>query len=105
MIKQLRSDLNKVYHIESVPGIYPGAQCQFEELLRHHVRDHLSANPEHDLNDAIKIKVSMDGARMSRTTNFLISSFCLLQNEENAMSSKGNRTIAVVNGPKTYETA
>ena len=32
LIKQLRSDLNKVTHIESVPGIYPGAQYNFEEL-------------------------------------------------------------------------
>lgn len=104
MIKQLRSDLNKMCHIESVPGIYPGAQCNFEELLRRHVRDHLMANPEHDPKDAIRVKVSMDGARMSRTTNFLILSFSLLQNEENAMSSKGNRTIAVVNGPECYNT-
>ena len=102
LIKQHRSDLNKVRHIESVPGIFPGAQCYFEELQ--HVRDYLSGNPEHNPNDAIKIKVSMDGARMSRTTNFLILSFCLLQDEENAMSSKGNRTIAVVNGPESYDT-
>ena len=80
LIKQLRSDLNKVTHIESVPGIYPGAQCNFEELLTQHAKDYLTANPEHNPNDAIKIKVSMDGARMSRTTNFLILSFCLLQN-------------------------
>jgi len=85
LIKQLRSDLNKVYHIESVPGIYPGAQCHFEELLVQHVRDHLSANPEHDPNDAIKIKVTMDDARMSRTTNFLIASFCLFQNENTSI--------------------
>jgi len=104
LIKQLRSDLNKVTHIESVPGIYPGAQCNFEELLTQHVKDYLTDNPAHNPNDAIKIKVSMDGARMSRTTNFLILSFCLLQNEENAMSSKGNRTIAVVNGPEGYDT-
>ena len=104
LIKQLKSDLNKVSHIESVPGMYPGAQCHFEELLTQHVRDHLSANPEHNPNDAIKTKVSMDGARMSRTTNFLILSFCLLQNEDNAMSSKGNRTVAVVNGSESYDT-
>ena len=50
-----------------------------------------------------KSSVSMDGARMSRATNFLILSFCLLQNEENAMSTKGNRTIAVVNEPEVYD--
>ena len=75
MIKQLRSDLNKVTHIESVPGIYPGAQCNFEELLTQHAKDYLTANPKHHLNEAIKIKVSMDGARMFRTTNFLILQF------------------------------
>ena len=104
LIKQLRSDLDRMTHIESVAGIYPGAQCNFEELLSQHVKDYLAANPEHNTNDAIKIKVSMDGAKMSRTTNFLILSFCLLQDEENAMSSRGNRTIAVVNGPESYDT-
>jgi len=104
LIKQKRSDLNKLTHIESVPGTYPGAQCHFEELLRQHVKDHLSMNPEHNPNDPIRVKVSMDGAKMSRTTNFLILSFSLLQNKKDAMSSKGNRTIAVVNGPEDYHT-
>ena len=54
MIKQLRSDLNKVTHIEGVPGIYPGAQCNFEELLTQHAKDYLTANPKHHLNEAIK---------------------------------------------------
>ena len=104
LIKQRRSDLNKLCHVESLPGSYPGPQCSLKELLGQHVRDYLKVNPEHDSNDAIRVKISMDGARMSRTTNFLIASFSLLQKDEKAMSSKGNRTVAVDNGPEDYDT-
>ena len=68
------------------------------------MKDHLSKYPEHNPNDPLRVKVNMDGARISRTTNFLILSFSLLQNKENVMSSKGNRTIAVPNGPEDYNT-
>lgn len=34
----------------------------------------------------------------------MILSFCLLQTGEKVMSSKGNRTIAIVNGPDKYHT-
>ena len=45
LIKQLSSDLNRMTNIESVAGIYPGAQCNVEELLSQHVNDYLAANP------------------------------------------------------------
>lgn len=64
----------------------------------------MATNPDHNPNQAIKIKNSVDDARMSRTTNFLILSLCFLQNEENAISLRGNRTITVVNGPESYDT-
>ena len=64
----------------------------------------MKVNPEHYSNDAIRVKISMNGARMFRITNVLIASFCLLQKDEKAMSPKGNRTIAVVNGPEDYDT-
>ena len=68
------------------------------------MRDYLKVSPEHDSNDVIRVKISMDGARMSRTTNIVIASFSLLQKDEKKMSSKGHRTIAVVNGPEDYDT-
>ena len=36
---------------------------------------------------------------MSRTTNFMILSFSLLQTGDRVMSFKGNRTLCIVNGP------
>jgi len=41
---------------------------------------------------------------MSRTTNFMMFSFTLLQAKESILSSKSNRTVAIINGPEKYET-
>ena len=41
---------------------------------------------------------------MSRTTNFMILSFSLLQTGDRVMSFKGNRTLCIVNGPEKYDT-
>ena len=103
LIKQLRGELNKTYHIERTPGPCPDARLDFTSTLADHVRDILSMKPE--LRDRkIQIKLSGDGAQMSRSTNFMMFSFALLQLDESVMSSKSNRTIAIVNGPEKYET-
>ena len=39
LIKQRRSDLNKLCHVENLPGSHPGAQWLLKELLGQHVRD------------------------------------------------------------------
>ena len=41
---------------------------------------------------------------MTRSTNFMMFSFALLQ-EQNFMSSKSNRTVAIINGKEEYETS
>ena len=56
------------------------------------------------MTEPIKVKISGDRAKMSRSTNFMILSLCLLQTGEKVMSSKANRTIAIVNGLEKYET-
>ena len=104
LIKQKRSDLNKLSHIEKVPGNYAGAQISFVDTLQDHIRDYLKSHPSHPREEPIKIKISGDGAKMSRTTNFMILSFSLLQTGERVMSSKGNRTLCIVDGPEKYDT-
>ena len=39
--------------------------------------------------EAIKVKISGDGARMTRNSNYIIMSFSILQKEEELMSSRG----------------
>ena len=39
--------------------------------------------------ERIKVKISGDGARMTRNSNYIIMSFSILQKEEELMSSRG----------------
>lgn len=103
LVKQKRNQMNKLYHIESLPGIHPGAMINFTSTLQDHIRDLLSKKPELK-QETIQIKLSGDGARMSRTTNFMLMSFTLLQLKEDVMSPKHNKTVAIINGPEYYET-
>ena len=105
LVKQKRSELNKLCHIEKVPGQFPGAQIPFSETLKDPIREFLKSHPDHDVtDDPIKVKISAHGAKMSKTTNFMILSFALLQTGNDVMSSSGNRTLAIVNGPEKYNT-
>ena len=54
--------------------------------------------------EPIKVKISGDGARMTRNSSFILLSFSLLQGGEDIMSGKGCHTIAVVKGSENYET-
>ena len=103
LVKQLRTDLNKTYHIERTVGEYPGAKLNFTSTLADHVQELLPHKPEL-ANDVVQVKLSGDGASMSRSTNFMMISFSLLQWNEKVMSSKNNRTVAIINGPENYDT-
>ena len=101
LVKQLRADMNKTYHIERTRG-YPGARLDFTSTVRDHVKELLAQQP--DLSDSVvQVKLSGDGARMTRSTNFMMFSFALLQ-QGNVMSSKSNRTVAIINGKEDYQT-
>ena len=103
LIKQSRAKLNATYHIERTPGIYPGASLNFTSTICDHVKELLRKTPELK-GRKIQVKLSGDGARMSRTTNFMMMSLTLLQLNESVMSPKHNRTVVIINGPEKYET-
>lgn len=69
------------------------------QTLRSHIKDNQKKDPSFGINKPVKIKISGDGAKMSR----MILSFCLLQTGEKVML-KGNRTTTTVNGPEKYDT-
>ena len=79
LIKQKRNELNKLCHIERTPGEYPGAQISFSETLQDHIKQFLESNPNYKVDEPIKVKLRCDGAKMSRSANFMILSFSLLQ--------------------------
>lgn len=75
------------------------------DTLQDHIREYFKSHPHHSLEELIKVKINGDGAKLSRTTNFMILSFSLLQTGDRVMtSSKGNRTLCIVNGLEKYDT-
>ena len=52
----------------------------------------------------VKVKISGDGARMTRNSSFILMSFALLHSDDEVMAAKGNHTIAVVKGKEDYNT-
>ncbi|KAJ7365765.1 hypothetical protein OS493_002482 [Desmophyllum pertusum] len=102
LIKQCRSELNKQVQITTTPGLAPGAQHSFKELLADKVRE-MKNEATLKSGENIKVKLSGDGARMSRMTNFILMSFSILQQVDEVLASKGNHTIAVVNGSESRQ--
>lgn len=50
----------------------------------------------------MQIKINGDGARMTQNSNFVLLSFSILQTDEEVMTAKGNRTLAILNGKEDY---
>jgi hypothetical protein len=59
-------DINSLYHFERIPGNIPGAYVNLESELIRCIKYHV--NPE---TDKIKIKISGDGSKVSRISNFV----------------------------------
>ena len=104
LVKQRRDQLNKICHISSTPGDAEGAQVSFKELLKERIQDYVKTH-QNIITDGepIKVKISGDGARMTRTSNYILMSFGKLQTSDDIMSAKGNHTIAVVKGKEDYD--
>ena len=103
LVKQRRDQLNNICHVTRTPGTAEGAQMSFNDLLKERIKDHLVSHPD-DHDQPIKVKISGDGARMTRNSSFILLSFALLQAGDDVMAAKGNHTIAVVKGKEDYET-
>ena len=101
VIKQRRSQLNDICHITSTPGEAEGAQMSFNDLLKERIKDYVESHP--NVNH-IQVKISGDGARMTRNSSFILMSFALLHSDDEVMAAKGNHTIAVVKGKEDYAT-
>ena len=104
LIKQRRNQLNKLCVISRTPGKSVGCQIDFQDKLRECLETFVSENPDFDFeNNPVRIKISGDGAQMTRNTNFTILSLAILDGNSNPMSAKGNHSIAVVKKSECYE--
>ncbi|KXJ10506.1 hypothetical protein AC249_AIPGENE18777 [Exaiptasia diaphana] len=106
LIRQCKESLDNLCHIERTPGKTEGAQVNFRQELSKVIRKYLKDRdiPIDDKVEKIKVKLSGDGARMTRLTGLIIISFAILNDEDSVMSSKGHHTVAVIKGEECYKT-
>jgi hypothetical protein len=105
LVKQRRGQLNDISEVLPTPGEADGAQLSFTDLLKSRIQDVVNENDLMDWSkEKIQIKISGDGAKMTRKSSFILLSFSLLQGQNSVMSASGNHTFAVVKGSESYET-
>ena len=105
LVKQRRDQLNDICHISPTPGDLEGAQMSFTGLLKERAADMISREEGKNwAEEPIQVKISGDGARMTRNSSFILLSFSLLQAGDDVMSAGGNHTIAIVKGSECYNT-
>lgn len=105
LVKQRRSQLNDLCHISPLPGEQEGAQVSFKLLLKERVQHHVTSHQKINSDGVpLRVKISGDGANMTRSSNYILMTFALLDASEDIMAAKGNHTIAVVRGKEDYDT-
>ena len=82
LVSQCREEINSLYHFERIPGNIPGAYASLESEIIRYIKYHV--NPE---TDKIRIKISGDGSKVSRISNFVVLSFSVI-NDDLTLSSK-----------------
>ena len=90
-------------HISSTPTKPKGAEVPLPQLLPERLHDFID---NHDFNfddENLKIKISGDGARMTRNTCFTILSFALLQNNNDLMSARGTIQLPLLRDLKSMK--
>jgi hypothetical protein len=86
---QCQEDINSLYHFERIPGNIPGAYVSLESEIIRYIKYHV--NPK---TDKIKIKISGDGSKVSRISNFVVLSFSVIT-DDLTLSSKDEILLAL----------
>ncbi|XP_028394773.1 uncharacterized protein LOC114518936 [Dendronephthya gigantea] len=105
LVKQRRSQLNDISNVIPTTGKADGAQMSFTDMLKTRIGEFVKVHNEVDWSkEKIQVKISGDGAKMTRNSSFILLSFSLLQSRKDVMSASGNHTFAVIKGSENYET-
>jgi glutaredoxin len=95
-----RESIDKTISITRIPSPSPGAQMNFYETLDT-ILGAMQIESENEVPIA-QIKLSADGAKVSRCSNFIVFSIALLNTGQDVMSSDGQHTLAIVDSPENF---
>eukprot|EP00731_Ephydatia_muelleri_P025685 Em0017g768a len=94
-IKRVRSELDQSLKTKTyrVPGPNHGVYCSLRGFAKNLKLFH----------EVFRIKLSSDGAKFSRCSNFFLVSFAIRNLEQRVLSPRDNHTVAVVKMPECHD--
>ena len=94
--------LDAQYIIQCTPGKIEGVQQSITERLRLRIHQMLQLNPSYSSRH-IRVKITGDGTKISRSVHLVVIAFSLLDISENPLSPYGCHTIALLNTNEDYD--
>ncbi|CAG2210920.1 unnamed protein product [Mytilus edulis] len=102
LIKNCRDKFNEGIQLERTPGNVPGAFLNFRSEVENAIKQKFDDVPTDDAQKKVRIKVSGDGTKVSRISNYVVMSFSLID-DATSLSSVHQKTLAIVKCTENYE--
>ena len=96
-----RNELDSKIEMNRTPGLLPGSFVSLESELLKFIQGCCESNTP--LPDKLKIKISGDGAKASRISNFIVISFSMVFDENFSQSHLNQNVLAIVNCDETIQ--
>ncbi|CAG2226429.1 unnamed protein product [Mytilus edulis] len=102
LVKNFRDKLSEKIILERTPGNVPGAFVCFRDELIIAIRNFIQSIPEENTPSKFRVKISGDGTKVSRISNYVVMSFVLVD-EDKSMSQLHQTTLAIIKCSENYE--
>ena len=99
LIKQLRSDMNMLCHIQRTPGAAEGAEVDVEQELKCAIHSIIAENPNAK---HFSVKFCGDGTHVARSAGMCLMSFSVTSPGARMSKSACHHAVAVVKGQESY---
>jgi len=103
-LTKVSKGMNTAYNVWPTPGQTKGVQQSIVDRLKIRLQHILKNNPSFALRKSIRVKITGDGAVVSRSLHFLVVAFSIVDvKEENTNPPSGNHIVALLNTTEDYD--
>ena len=92
-----RNEINSKFEVMRTPGLLPGSYLSFKKEINDYVQ------MREDVPKKLQVKVSGDGAKVSRISNFIVTSWSVID-DEHSTSHFNQSVLAIVKYEENYAT-
>ena len=101
-LTRLSKQMDTQSSLQPIPGPIEGVQQSFKERLKIRITTLIKRYPNIKDEPYIRVKITGDGTRVSRSLHIIVIAFSILHGDENPNSPTGNHPIAILNAQEKY---